>query len=248
MIPKFAIHLRFYFKIFYIIGTSVIFCLANRCGWGIMIIYCIAMNKGGGDMQKVIETLFPSENFFWLATALATGLAAEEMERFYVESQDAVNTVDTTEIVELFYHCVRSNEMTEEEMQQAKAWSIGNLQLIDSWNRKTPVFHEWKSLGISKGFTAYWLNYKLIELEWQQILGTHEVEEIYLFLDQVLLDSEELQEIEQACISGTINEDQRMFLRSHWQRSRLFWTNLYMDLQLLALGIIEMRQPELAQR
>ena len=196
-------------------------------------------------MKKAIETLFHSEGFFWLTTAVATGLAAEEMERFCAENQNTVNTAD---VVELFHHCVRNNAITDAEKQQAITWSIANLQIINNWNHQTPVFHERRSLGISKGFTAYWLNYKLMELEWQQVLGQSEMDETYLFLDQVLADSAELQEIEQACIDGSISDDQRLFLRSHWQRSQLFWTNLFTDLQLFALGIIEMRQPMSAQK
>ena len=196
-------------------------------------------------MKKVIESLFHSESFFWLTTAVATGFAAEEMEQFCADVQ---GNVHTEEIVALFHQCVRNNEITDAEMQKAKQWSLDNLRIIDKWNRQTPVFHEQKSLGISKGFTAYWLNYKLMELEWQQVLGQNEMEETYQFLDQVLSDSAELQEIEQACKTNSVNEDQRLFLRSHWQRSQLFWTNLYTDLQLFTLGIIEMRQPMSAQR
>ena len=206
--------------------------------------YDMAIIKGGVDMNKVIESLFHSESFFWLSTAVATGLAAEEMQRFCNDWQESI---DTEAIVALFQQCVRNNDITDAQMQQAKQWSLDNLQLIDRWNRQTPVFHEQKSLGISKGFTAYWLNYKLMELEWQQVLGQDEMEATYQFLDQVLADSAELQEIEQACIEGNANEDQRMFLRSHWQRSQLFWTNLQTDLQLFALGIIKMRQPLSAQ-
>ena len=195
-------------------------------------------------MKKAIESLFHSESFFWLTTAVATGFAAEEMEQFCADVQ---GNVHTEEIVALFHQCVRNNEITDAEMQKAKQWSLDNLRIIDKWNRQTPVFHEQKSLGISKGFTAYWLNYKLMELEWQQVLGQNEMEETYQFLDQVLSDSAELQEIEQACKTNSVNEDQRLFLRSHWQRSQLFWTNLCTDLQLFTLGIIEMRQPMSAQ-
>ena len=195
-------------------------------------------------MKKAIESLFHSESFFWLTTAVATGFAAEEMEQFCADVQ---GNVHTEEIVALFHQCVRNNEITDAEMQKAKQWSLDNLRIIDKWNRQTPVFHEQKSLGISKGFTAYWLNYKLMELEWQQVLGQNEMDETYQFLDQVLSDSAELQEIEQACKTNSVNEDQRLFLRSHWQRSQLFWTNLCTDLQLFTLGIIEMRQPMSAQ-
>ena len=85
------------------------------------------------------------------------------------------------------------------------------MKLIDEWNRQTPVFQDSCSLGISKGFTTYWLNYKLIELEWQQVLGLQEIEETYQFLNQVLADSEELDKIEQARQKQGMNEDQRIF-------------------------------------
>ena len=171
---------------------------------------------------------------------MATGLAAEEIERFCAE---ASQTVDTMQIIELFNQCIRNNDISVQELAQARQWSLDNLKLIDGWNRQTIVFQEWCSLGISKGFTAYWLNYKLIELEWQQVLGLEEIEETYQFLNQVLADSAELDQIEQACAGDGANEDQRLFLRSHWQRSKLFWTNLYSSLQLLSLGLIEMRRP-----
>lgn len=196
-----------------------------------------------GNLHAV-ESLFQSEGFFWLTTALATGVAAEEMERFCAEVQQTINT---DRIIALFNQCIRNNAIAETELQQAATWSMENLKLIDSWNRQTMVFQETKSLGISKGFTAYWLNYKLIELEWQQVLGLDEMEETYQFLNQVLADSEELDQIEQACLKDGINEDQRLFLRSHWQRSKLFWTNLYASLQLFSMGLIEMRQPKLTQ-
>lgn len=191
-------------------------------------------------MKKVIESLFQSEGFFWLTTAVAIGLAAEEMTRFCAEEQDKV---DNAETLALFHQCVRNNKVTDAEIQKAQQWSLENLKMIDKWNQQTPEFHEWRSLGLSKGFTAYWLNHKLMELEWQQVLGQDEMDENYQFLDLVLADSAELQDIEQAYMNGSVNEDQKIFLHSHWQRSQLFWENLYTDLQLLALGIIEMRRP-----
>lgn len=187
-----------------------------------------------------VETLFQSEGYFWLVTALATGLAAEEMESFF---QKETKEVDTEKIIQLFNQCIRNNDITDAEKKQATVWSMDNLKRIDRWNHGIVAFDEAKGLGISKGFTTYWLNYKLIELECQQVLGLDEVEETYQFLNQVLADREELDQIEQACNKTGINEDQRMFLRSHWQNSHLFWTNLYASLQLFSLGLIEMRQP-----
>lgn len=192
-----------------------------------------------------VESLFQSEGFFWLTTAVATGLAEEEIERFCAELPQAGRT---EQIIALFNQCIRNNDITGQELAQARQWSMDNLQRIDGWNRQTPVFQERHSLGISKGFTTYWLNYKLIELEWQQVLGVDAIAETYQFLNQVLADSEELEQIEQACAADGINEDQRLFLRSHWQRSRLFWTNLYASLQLFSLGLIEMRRPKLPQQ
>ncbi len=213
---------------------------------------------GGGMLSfdtvnmHAVESLFHSEGFFWLSTAVATGVAAEEISRFCAVPQNRAGQpheghVNTENIIAMFNQCIRNNDISDEELAKAKAWSMENLKLIDFWNRQTMVFQEHCSLGISKGFTTYWLNFKLIELEWQQVLESDEMEETYQFLNQVLADSAELDSIEQACKDGNVNEDQKLFLRSHWQRSQLFWTNLYSSLQLLSLGLIEMRQPGLTQ-
>lgn len=217
------------------------------------------MNKGGIAMERginssmlsfdtvnihTVESLFQSEGVFWLTTAVATGLAAEEVERFCAGTE---KTVNPEQMIALFNQCIRNNEISAAELEQAKCWSMENLKQIDHWNRKTVIFQEQHSLGISKGFTAYWLNYKLIELEWQQVLGLKEIEGTYQFLDQVLADSEELEQIEYACQQGSVNEDQRLFLRSHWQRSRIFWNEFYTSLRLLALGMIELRHPKRIQ-
>lgn len=205
---------------------------------------------GGGILSfdtadiHAVESLFHSNGFFWLTTAVATAVAAEEIGRFFVENE---NVEYSEQIISLFNQCICKNDINETEIEQAKQWSMDNLAKIDSWNRRNLVFQERYSLGISKGFTVYWLNYKLIELEWQQVLKPNEMEDIYQFLNQVLADSSELDAIEQAMETGQMNEDQRIFLRGHWQRSQVFWTNLYSSLRLLALGLIELRQPELTQ-
>ena len=190
-----------------------------------------------------VESLFQTEEWFWLTTAVATGLAVEEMEPFCGTQQRR----STEDMIQLFNACIRSEVISEKEVQQAKHWSIENLQQIDTWNRKTMVFQEKCSMGICKGFTAYWLNFKLIELEWQQVLGSEEIAETYQFLDQVLADSEELEEIEQAWKQDAMSDDQRLFLRSHWQRSQLFWTNLYSNLRLCAMGFMKiMKRQQMA--
>ena len=79
------------------------------------------------------------------------------------------------------------------------------------------------------------------------MLESAEMDETYQFLNQILADSAELDAIEEACREDSLNEDQRLFLRSHWQRSQLFWTNLYSSMRLLSMGLIELRQPQLTQ-
>lgn len=197
--------------------------------------------------MNAVESLFHSEGFYWLSTAVATGVAAEEISRFYGDREPSAENIHTGNTIALFNQCIRNNNITQEEMEQAKAWSMDNLRQIDAWNRQTLVFREQHSLGISKGFTTYWLNFKLIELEWQQVLESEEMDETYQFLNQILADSAELDAIEEACREDSLNEDQRLFLRSHWQRSQLFWTNLYSSMRLLSMGLIELRQPQLTQ-
>ena len=88
-------------------------------------------------MKKVIESLFHSESFFWLTTAVATGFAAEEMEQFCADVQ---GNVHTEEIVALFHQCVRNNEITDAEMQKAKQWSLDNLRIIDNGTDRRQCF------------------------------------------------------------------------------------------------------------
>ena len=56
-----------------------------------------------------VDSLFQSEGFFWLTTAVATGLAAEEMTRFF---SDAPQNMNTKEIIALFNQCIRNNDIT----------------------------------------------------------------------------------------------------------------------------------------
>lgn len=59
----------------------------------------MSKTTGGGILSfdtiniNAIESLFQSEGFFWLTTAVATGLAAEEMERFCANAPQAVDAM-----------------------------------------------------------------------------------------------------------------------------------------------------------
>lgn len=181
-----------------------------------------------------IQSLFASEGYFWLTTALATAFALQEMTAADQTAQEDV-------VVSLFNQAIREG-MDDDILQQAKQRSLDQVREINSWNNKTVVFQEDKSLNISKSFTVYWLMYKLIELEWQEVLGSEEIAETYQFLDGVLADRHELADIEQRLAENSpLEEDQQIFLRSHWSRAKMFWENLQGNLTLLAMGLLNMQ-------
>ena len=88
-------------------------------------------------------------------------------------------------------------------------------------------------------FTTYWLFFKLIELEWQEILDSEEIAETYQFMDTVIADGEELAEMEKNLLAGEpLDEDSKIYLRSHWRQVRSFWYDLQQDLLLLSQGMV----------
>lgn len=188
---------------------------------------------------NAVQSLFESEGYFWLTTAVATGFAAEELDGIFPSKQ---MTAESGEIVSLFNQCIREG-IKEQAMQQAKQWSLENISRINQCNHQSMIFQINKSTAISKSFTSYWLIYKLIELEWQEVLGRDEINETYQFLDGVLADSQELEEIEQKqARQEVLDDDQKIFLRSHWERAKLFWDNLHGNLNLYAMGLLQRQQ------
>lgn len=178
-----------------------------------------------------VQNLFASEGYFWLITALATAFALEEMDKGRKKEEEV--------IVQLFNKAIRQG-LDEEMLTSAKQYSLQQVQQINNWNNKTIVFQEKDSLLISKSFTVYWLMYKLIELEWQEVLGNEEIAETYQFLDGVLDDRNELALIEETLSAKkSLDEDEQLFLRSHWERAKTFWHEMYIQLNLLALGLMD---------
>ena len=177
-----------------------------------------------------VQNLFASEGYFWLSTALATAFALEEMDKARKEEE--------TMLVNLFNRAIRQG-MDDEILTTAKKYSLQQVQQLNNWNNKSIVFQAENSLLISKSFTVYWLMYKLIELEWQEVLGKEEIVETYRFLDGILEDRHELSDIESNLTKGeTLDEDQKLFLRSHWERAKNFWNEMYIQLNLFALGLM----------
>lgn len=60
-----------------------------------------------------------------------------------------------------------------------------------------------------------------------------ELSDTYLFLDGLLADGEELEKIEEILNRREpLSADQKLYLRSNWQRVHTFWQNLYDEIIL----------------
>ena len=141
--------------------------------------------------------------------------------------------------MDLFNQCIRQNKIDASEQEKAKAYALKGLEFINSYNRKKAVFQPEHSVRLCRCFTTYWLFFKLIELEWQEILASEEIAETYQFMDTVIADGEELEDMEKHLLSGqALDEDSKIYLRSHWRQVRSFWFDLQQDLLLLSQGLV----------
>jgi len=192
--------------------------------------------------ENLSLSLFNSEGFYWLTTATAIAFAVEELvkyqEKFPQLFKKTINPRGSEPLIRFFQESVKSGETSEKVKQEAQEAALFNLDILVSFARSSSVFKPASGLVLGKTFATYWLIYKLIELEWQQILNLEETKETYLLLDTVILDHEELENLEKHCLTGDISEDDKVYLRSHWERVKYFWVNLSADLQLLAKGYI----------
>lgn len=182
--------------------------------------------------QSKAQSLFQSEGYFWLATATAVCFAAERLE-------DEKNSGHSKEVLLLFNHCIRQNCIKEAEIKQAKLWAKSALRQINRYNSERVVFQPEHGIKLCQCFTTYWLFFKLIELEWQEMLAADEIAETYQFMDTVLADGEELEKMEETILSGGIlDDDSKIYLRSRWRQVRGFWYDLEQDLLLLSQGFV----------
>lgn len=169
-----------------------------------------------------------SEDYFWLMTALAAACAEEEMGDYL-----PVSGMTTERIVEIFNQTVSSGEMSESDLETIRHEAWEKIKSISSFSKKKPVYDEKISLFLSKAFVSYWLIFQLIQSEWQQKLDAAELADTYAFLDGLLADGAELSEIEQNMRENKVlNNDQKLYLRSNWQRVHIFWDNLYEEIFL----------------
>ncbi|NLT94164.1 MAG: hypothetical protein GXW85_01290 [Clostridia bacterium] len=197
--------------------------------------------------ENLSISLFNSEGFYWLTTATAIAFAAEELgkfqEKFPQLFTETLNTYESEPLIKLFQESIKKREPSDRAVEEAKLAALSNLKQLVPFARKAVFFEPAYGLILGKTYATFSLIYKLIELEWQQILNLDEVNETYLFLDTVIEDHKELEKLEQHCLMGKISKDDLLYLRSHWERVRYFWINFGGDLQLLAEGYIKFRPP-----
>lgn len=198
--------------------------------------------------QNLSLSLFNSEGFFWLTTATSIAFAAEELAKFQEKFPrlftDTIQPRGSEPFIDMFKESVKTGSTSKEVQKEAQQATLDNLRLLADFSRKCPTFTPEAGVVMGKTFATYWLIFKLIEVEWQQILNLEETNETYMLLDTVIMDHEELEYLEKHCLQGkTLSEDDKVYLRSHWNRVKTFWGNLNQDLNLLAGGFIRFSPP-----
>jgi len=197
--------------------------------------------------ENLSISLFNSEGFYWLTSATAIAFAAEELNKYQEKFSDVftkpITPMSSEPLIKSFQESVKSGEVSDQVKKEAQEATLYNLGILVSFAKTSLTFNPLTGLILGKTFATYWLIYKLIELEWQQILNSEETNENYLLLDTVILDHEELDNLEKHYLDGNISRDDSIYLRSHWERVKYFWVNLHEDIQLLAAGYIKFRPP-----
>lgn len=184
-----------------------------------------------------VQSLFHSEGYFWLITATAISFAVEELTNCNDEA--CAEELQSKQMLVLFNRCIRNNRITDEELKSAKKAALADIEIIGRFNDDLFFFHAEKALKLCQAFTTYWLFFKLIELEWQEILDLDEINETYQFMDTVIADAEEFQIMAGLLQEGKLlDDDHIIYLRSHWQQVSRFFRDLKQDLLLLDRGLV----------
>lgn len=177
---------------------------------------------------KRLKDMFVSADYFWLITALAAACAEEEL-KSYIEPCG----LSTKEISDIFNSTVRFGQMEDSELSLIRQNAWDKICLITHFSNTHPIYDKKISIASSKAFVSYWLIFQLIQSEWQEKLNMEELSDTYDFLDGLLTDGAELDNIEQKmALNETLDDDEEMYLRSNWHRVRGFWKNLYEEIFL----------------
>lgn len=187
-------------------------------------------HKNQGVAQ--VESLFSTEATFWLVNGVATGFTLQTLLGSAADDLAA-------EAVDRFHATLSQGEVEKETVEKAKKQTLENLEEICKWQRQTCAFDYEVAFTLCESFTAYWMLVKLIEVEWHKTLDTIAITETYQFLDGVLADREELEFIEKRYQAGEkLEDDEIVYLRSHWETGRKFFERMRAELGFLDRGII----------
>jgi len=191
------------------------------------------------DLTNINPELFSSEGFFWIVSASTTGFAMEEMYQF-LEEEDEKFKEELNLTTEVLKKSIIHGSVNSEDQKFAQEISLKNIKRIrDFANSRCLVFNYKNVTVLAKTIATYWLTNKLIELEFQNILSEEEASSVYVFLDTVINDHEELEIIDKKIKEGIeLSMDEKVYLRGSWQRGLYFWSRLYQEMYLLSKNII----------
>lgn len=191
------------------------------------------------DLTNINPELFTSEGFFWIASASTTAFAMEEMYQF-LEEEDEKFKEELDLTTEMLKRAIIHGAVESEDQKFAQEISLKNIkQIRDFANSRCLIFNYKNVTVLAKTIATYWLANKLIELEFQNILSEEETSSVYIFLDTVINDHEEIEIIDKKLKEGIeLSMDEKVYLRGSWQRGLYFWSRLYQEMYLLSKNII----------
>lgn len=185
--------------------------------------------------KQTIESLFGSEEAYWLTMAVATGFALQEL----LEGEARAGAeAETKALLARFQGTLRAGAVDEETYRLSRTKALAQLEAIRHWMRGAQVFQPRRAMALSRCFVQYWLFSKLIEIEWQSCLETKSLTDSYIFLDGLIADQEELSHIEARLSEAALCDDERIYLQTHWASAREFFYGLENTLRLLDRGLI----------
>ena len=186
---------------------------------------------------------YSSEGFFWLTTAATTGFALEEMHQ-YLNTKDDVLNEKVQEITEKLKKTIVHGAVLPEDQEKAQTYALENIERLKEFANSSCLIFNYKNVTVlAKTIATYWLTNKLIELEIQEVLSEDEIRSVYIFLDTVINDHEEIEIIEEKLSRGEeLSLDEKVYLRGSWQRGLYFWSRLYQELFLLSEKVIPFKR------
>ena len=183
-----------------------------------------------------IESLFHSEEIYWLTMSISTGFALSEVQR---AEERAMTERENETMLEAFETALRLDHISQEITIKSHERTLSNIDAIDTILRENIVFNAKKAVYICAAFLSYWLFTKLIEIEWQTILEKEEIKDSYMFLDGVIADQSELAIIKEKILTDSpLHDDEIIYLRSHWLHAKSFFARLRNTAYLLDQKLI----------